>query len=67
MARELRFEMWLSLRLENCDFNVMSVAAVVESAGVELGLDRWEVVRLLLKVTHRIARFKSEGGMVSFR
>lgn len=63
----LLFEMWLSLRLEICAFNCESVENVLEGAEGELRLERWEAVRLLLLVTRRDARFKSEGGVVSVR
>ena len=62
-----RFEMWLSLRLENCAFQCESVGAVLVAAGVELKLERWEAVALLLRVTRMGARFQSDGGIVSFR
>lgn len=61
------FEMWLSLRLEICAFNCESVGDVLANAEEELRLERWEAVRLLLLVTRRDARFKSVGGVVSFR
>jgi hypothetical protein len=61
------FEMWLSLRLESCAFNCESVAALLDAAGEEIALEKWDAVQLLLKVTRPGERFKSEGGFVSFR
>lgn len=61
------FEMWLSLRLESCAFNCESVAEVLGAAVDEIALEKWDAVQLLLKVTRPGERFKSEGGVVSFR
>lgn len=66
-AKVLHFEMWLSVRLEICAFNCEGIDELLENAAAELGLEKWDALRLLLRVTRAGARFKSDGELISFR
>lgn len=66
-ARESLFEMWLSRLLENSAFNALELGAVIQGASADLVLDAVEVLRLMVKVTRRTARFKSDGELITFR
>lgn len=59
--------MWLSRLLENSAFNALELGAVIQGASADLVLDAVEVLRLMVKVTRRTARFKSDGELITFR
>ena len=67
MGKRLLFEMWLSARLEICDFSALELESVIKDASAELVIGREEVVALLLRVTRRGGGFKSDGEIITFR
>lgn len=67
MVRESLFEMWLSHRLENCEYNALGVGEVVREANADLDLEAEEVIRLVVRLTRAGATFKAEDGLITFR
>jgi hypothetical protein len=61
------FEAWLKDRLSWADFGAVSICEVVECAGVELGLERDVVIRLLVGGTSAGRKFKSDGVIITLR
>jgi hypothetical protein len=66
-VRKSLFEMWLSQRLESCDFGALTLASVEKDACAELGLDLDEVKGLLLRSTREGGKFRSDGVIISRR
>jgi hypothetical protein len=58
---------WLGDQLEVSDFGGLTISSVVNESGVALGLEVEHVVRLLVRLTSRGARFCSDGVIITFR
>jgi hypothetical protein len=67
MVKVSLFETWLLARLETSDFNALELSRVVSEAKDALGLDLAEVLRLLVRVTRRGGRLKSDGHLITWR
>jgi len=66
-VKESLFEMWLSAQLETCAFGALPLAQVISGGVGGLELDQGEVLRLLVRVTRRGGRFKSDGEIITLR
>lgn len=67
MERFAPFEMWLYRALETSAFGCLTLREVYASAERDLGIERGDVVIQLIRLTHRNARFKSDGIVISIR
>jgi hypothetical protein len=59
--------MWLSQRLESCDFGAESISNVLGAAVFELGLDIETARRYLIKQTAIWGKFRSDGHVITLR
>lgn len=67
MATDHYFVMWLTARLNEAEFQALSLVDVIANAQVQLGLNIETIKRLLVKHTGARAEFCSDGVLVTLK
>lgn len=67
MATDHYFVMWLTARLNEAEFQALTVIEAISIAQLELGLNLETIKRLLIKHTSAHAEFCSDGVLLTLR